>query len=96
VPEDYEYLYSIMSAKEDIEWIPFSNYQGEYVETKNTLEIGNLSSSEKEILDIVIEVFRNDNSKTIVDKSHEESAYKETEQNEYISYEFAKTLKHIK
>lgn len=56
---------------------------------KSTIE---LEEDEKKIVDLVLEKFKNYNTKQFVDYMHKEYAYKETKPNEIIKYEYADKL----
>ena len=51
-----------------------------------------LNEYEKNIINIVVEKFKDYNAKELVEYMHNEDAYKKTKQNEIIKYDFAKTL----
>lgn len=51
-----------------------------------------LTKEDMDILDAVIEVCGNDTTEQIVQRMHEEVAYKKTKANEVISYEYAREL----
>lgn len=93
VPLNYTLLYE--SLKEDgvIDLKSFSNYEGEYIVPINQEKFKYLSGQHIEVLDKVVEKFKNFNAKDISDYSHEESAYKDTGHNEPISYEYALELR---
>ena len=66
----------------------------EYKITNNPeYKIVGISKREKEIIDKVIEKFKNYRSSEISEYMHKENAYIETIPNEIISFEFAKELK---
>lgn len=69
---------------------------GEYIEYKITNnpqhKIVGLSKCEKDIIDMVIEKFKDYGSLEISEYMHKENAYLETSPNEIISFEFAKKL----
>lgn len=65
----------------------------EYKITNNpNFKIVGISKKEKEIIDIVINKFKNYRSSEISEYMHKESAYLKTSPNEIISFEFAKEL----
>ena len=53
---------------------------------------GRIVDSEAKVIDEVIELFKNYNTKQIVDMMHEEEAYKNTPEYQQISYKYAKNL----
>lgn len=66
----------------------------EYRITNNPeFKIVGISKEEKEIIDTVINKFKNYGSTEISEYMHKEKAYLETDPNEIISFEFAKELK---
>ena len=69
----------------------------EYLEYKITynpeFKIVGLSKKEKDVIDKVIEKFKNYRSREISKYMHEEIAYKETNPDEIISFEYAKVLR---
>jgi len=65
------------------------NYTYFITSCKSNIE---LSSDEKNIIDKIIDKFKNFNTKQLVDYMHEEYAYKETKPNEIIKYEYANKL----
>lgn len=52
-----------------------------------------LSSDEKEVIDFIMNYFKNFSTKQIVDYIHKEKAYLETKDNEFISYKYASDIK---
>jgi putative zinc finger/helix-turn-helix YgiT family protein len=50
------------------------------------------SEQEIKVMDFVADTFRNDTSTSIMNKSHQETAYKKCEDGEIISYEYAQKL----
>ena len=61
--------------------LPNKNYEGE-----------KLSKKEKEVIDTIIDKFRDFNTNQIVEYMHNEKAYKETNQMQVIDYSFAKDI----
>ena len=59
------------------------------ISCKSSLE---LDEKEKDILNIIIDKFKDYSTKDIVEYMHKEKAYTDTNNNEIISYEYAKTL----
>ena len=58
----------------------------------NDYEVKKLSRKEKDVIDLVINKFKNFNTKQIVEYMHNEKAYKETNQTQVIEYSFAKDI----
>lgn len=52
-----------------------------------------LSSDEKEVIDFIMNYFKNFSTKQIVDYMHKEKAYLETKDKEFISYKYASDIK---
>lgn len=90
VPKKSEVLYALLVENGMIEWKPFPNGQGEYVTSFASYE--ELTVDEIEVLNKVLEKFRDDNAISISAKSHEEKAWTETRIKEKISYEYASEL----
>lgn len=61
--------------------LPNKNYEGE-----------KLSKKEKEVIDTIIDKFKDFNTNQIVEYMHNEKAYKETNQTQVIDYSFAKDI----
>lgn len=59
----------------------------------NNCEIGKLSKQEKDVIDIILDKFKDFNTNQIVKYMHNEKAYKETNQTQVIDYSFAKDVK---
>lgn len=55
-------------------------------------EVSSLSKEEKEVINIVLNKFKDFNTAQIVEYMHNEKAYKNTNQNEVIKYTFAKDI----
>lgn len=84
-------LLKLSSIKYDV--IYNSDEHLEYKITNNPeFKIVGLSKNEKEIMDIVIEKFKDYRSSEISEYMHKENAYSKTTPNEIISFEFAKEL----
>ena len=62
--------------------LPNKNYEGE-----------KLSKQEKEVIDTIIDKFKDFNTNQIVEYMHNEKAYRETNQTQVIDYSFAKDVK---
>ena len=97
VPSDYGQLLVRMEAEglltcREVE-LPDGNtgfyyQQGPKVDSLNV----DFSKHEQTVLEQVAETFRNCSAKTISDRSHQESAWRETEDKQLISYQKAATL----
>ncbi|WP_253345451.1 type II toxin-antitoxin system antitoxin SocA domain-containing protein [Staphylococcus equorum] len=94
VPKKSEYIYGLLVEEGKINWIPFPNGQGEYICCSDIIN-EDINDKEKEILDKVIELFEKDNANEISEKSHEETAWLETEFKNIIPYSYATDLKYI-
>lgn len=68
-----------------------ANDSYEYIITSCNSKV-ELSKEEKEIIDTVLEKLGKYNTKELVEYMHKEDAYLHTNQNEIISYDYAKTL----
>ena len=90
VPEGYEQIVLLDGVKYDIVW--YGENMGYRFKTSPGFEIKELTRSEVEALDDVIQQLGNLNKKEIVNKMHEEEAYKCTDSNCLIPFSFAKML----
>ena len=70
----------------------YEKYDTYVYKIKSCKSVIELSDEEKNIVDIVFNRFNNYSTKELVDYMHEEKAYKNTKNNEIISYDYAKTL----
>lgn len=68
------------------------NISGELLKPMDKCDICVISKAEKEVIDCVMEHFKNYSCKQISDFSHNEKPYKETKEGEKISYHLAKDL----
>jgi hypothetical protein len=97
VPDNYEVYLSafIKEGYLDIEEIYYSdpNMVGENYISKAKSVLTDFSDSEIKILSTIKEHFKSFTAKSIRDYSHEEKAYKETSDQESISYEYAEYLR---
>ncbi len=92
VPKYYGAMYDSLEENGDIDVIydPWAN--GEMVSALEKPDLSLFSSQEWEVLRVVREVFANDTSGTISDKSHKEVAWIQCPQGNLISYEYANEL----
>jgi putative zinc finger/helix-turn-helix YgiT family protein len=90
VPERYEVLVLL----EGIEYceVQYDEYIGYKFKAPLDFKVETLSNAEIRVIDEVIERFKNYNTKQIIDKMHEEEAYRNTPEYQPISYEYAKSL----
>ncbi len=75
------------------EEIEFENGSGIHFKGSEEITKGNLDKQDVEVLDFVIAHFGKLSKAQIVDKMHEETAYRETLAGEVISYEYAQRLR---
>lgn len=92
VPDHHYLILNILSEMGHISLEPFENYEGEYVSSEQDLNTSEFDSDEVKILESVINDFKDMNASQISEYSHREKAYIETEDKEYISYEYADSL----
>lgn len=97
VPDNYERIIGTMQPELlDKDEIPFNTKDGIQIGEKFNVLVEPDESifSEKEIqvMDFVADTFRNDTSTSIMNKSHQETAYKKCKDGDIISYEYAKDL----
>ncbi|WP_326907853.1 type II toxin-antitoxin system antitoxin SocA domain-containing protein [Sedimentibacter sp. MB31-C6] len=90
VPEGYEQIVLLDGVKYDTVW--YGENVGYRFKTALGFEIKELTQSEVETLDDVIQQLGNLNSDEIVYKMHEEEAYRCTDSNCLISFSFAERL----
>ena len=90
VPEGYEQIVLLDGVKYDTVW--YGENVGYRFKTSPGFEIRELTRSEVEALDDVIQQLGNLNTDEIVHKMHEEEAYKCTDSNCLIPFSFAKML----
>lgn len=95
VPEHYEpYFARLVDNKQlNIEEVEIHNYIGEEYSPSESANDSVFSEAELATISKVCEFFIDFNSTQIKDFSHEEKAYTETEDEQIISYNFAKDLK---
>lgn len=92
LPLGNEYIIKLPSIKYTIEIIDDEKYRYNICFNEK-YEIKDIDKREKEIIDKVIEKFKDYNAEQIVEYMHNEKAYKETLMSEVISFDYAKTLK---
>ncbi len=97
VPDNYERIIGTMQPELlDKDEIPFNTKDGIQMGEEFTALVKPDESifSEKEIqvMDFVADTFRNDTYTSIMNKSHQETAYKKCKDGDIISYEYAKEL----
>lgn len=63
------------------------------IKSKNNYDLDMFLESEKEVIENIIDLFKNKSVGEISELSHEEKAWLETKDNELISYEYAHELK---
>ncbi len=90
VPERYESLVLLEGVEYDE--VQYDDYIGYKFKTIQGFQVEKLTDTEMKVIDEVIEQFKNTNATQIVEKMHEEEAYKNTPKNQPISYEYAKDL----
>ena len=69
-----------------------TKYVGEQYVTLEKPDLTIFSATELKILATVLERFKDANASEMKDLSHDEEAYKQTEEGELISYKHAKSL----
>lgn len=94
VPDDYEWIIAAaIDEGLDEEEIAFSSgYTGTQYKALVPVDQSLFSKEEIRIIDFVIEHFKDYTGEKIKEKSHDEKAYKETVDNEKISYRYASSL----
>ena len=95
VPDNYKIWLTILSSWMDeitSEETMYGEYIGETFIANDSPELDEFSTSEIEVLGFVKQYFKNFTAKDIVEFSHQEVAYQETQNSKLISYEYAKDL----
>lgn len=90
VPECYEAL--VLLDGVFYEEVQYDEHIGYKFNPAPNFQIKLLSENEINVIDEVIQHFKDYNTKQIVDRMHKEEAYKNTIQNQLISYEYAESL----
>jgi putative zinc finger/helix-turn-helix YgiT family protein len=96
VPNNYERIIGIMQPELiDKDEISFNTKEGIVGEKFTALiepDESIFSAQEIKVMNFVADTFRNDTSTSIMNKSHQEIAYKRCKNGDIISYEYAKEL----
>ncbi len=98
VPDHYELIFANMIHEGliDKNEIPFQTkdgtQQGEEFTTLVEPDKSLFTEKEIQVMDSIADTFREDTSTSIMDKSHQETAYLKCEDGDIISYEYAKEL----
>ncbi|TYB31274.1 MAG: DUF4065 domain-containing protein [Candidatus Mcinerneyibacterium aminivorans] len=92
LPIRYEEIMEIFPDLIEIEKIEFEENIGKKFLPKEDKKIKLLNEKEKQIIDKVVNKFKDKSGRELSEIMHEEIAYKKTEENKYISYEYAKDL----
>jgi putative zinc finger/helix-turn-helix YgiT family protein len=98
VPDHYELIFANMIHEGliDKSEIPFQTkdgtQQGEEYATVVKPDESLFSEKEIRVMDFIADTFREDTSTSIMEKSHQEAAYKKCKDGDIISYEYAKEL----
>ena len=98
VPDHYELIFANMihEGLVDKNEIPFQTkdgtQQGEEFTTLVEPDKSLFTGEEIQVMDFIADIFREDTSTSIMEKSHREAAYKKCEDGDTISYEYAKEL----
>lgn len=87
-PQQYENLIYFMIHEGDL-----IRAKGHTLKTSRSADLSIFSDSEKEVLKIIANKAKPDGGQQLLNLSHQEDAYKNTEAMALISYEFAKSLK---
>ena len=95
VPFHHWLMLDALTENKVIDLKPFDNYEGEYIEPLSDLDLSLFSPEELETLESVTDFFRDFSAVEISNYSHKEDAYINTEDRDFISYDFADTLKNF-
>lgn len=91
-PEKHDLILGEM-ADNYIEFVPDgNNFFGEYIKTLKDYDQSMFSEYEMEVIQKVVEVFKDYSAKAISEYSHDERAWVEPAEKEYISYKYAKSI----
>ena len=90
VPEGYETLVLLEGVEYDV--VQYDEYIGYKFKAPLDFKVEKLLDTEIQVIDEVIERFKNYTTTQIVNKMHEEEAYRNTPKYQPISYEYAKKL----
>jgi hypothetical protein len=95
VPDDYDYYFAELSREHylGVEEEVLGNYTGFKCVTRVEPDLGAFDQSERDVLQQVINYFREFGSAEIMKFSHEEAAYTSTMEGETISYLHAENLR---
>jgi len=97
VPDHYELIFANMIHEGliDKDEIPFNTEEGIVGEQFSALvepDKSLFTKKEIQVMDSIVDTFREDTSTSIMEKSHREAAYKKCKDGDIISYEYAKEL----
>jgi len=97
VPDHYELIFANMIHEGliDKDEIPFNTEEGIVGEQFSALvepDKSLFTKKEIQVMDSIVDTFREDTSTSIMKKSHREAAYKKCKDGDIISYEYAKEL----
>jgi len=97
VPNNYERIIGIMQPELlDKDEIPFNTKEGIVLGKQFTALVepdeSIFSEKESQVMNFIADTFRNDTSTSIMNKSHQETAYLNCEDGDIVSYEYAKEL----
>lgn len=95
VPDHHYLILDVLCELGHIRLEPFENFEGEYLVPEIESDISIFDEDEIIVLESVINDFRNMNAYQISEYSHREKAYTNTENKEYISYEYADSLNNV-
>lgn len=93
VPHHHWLMLDALTENKIVELKPFEDWEGEYFEPTSDIDLSMLSNEELDTLKKVVRHFKGFTAVDISAYSHEEDAYKMTQDREFISYDFADTLK---
>lgn len=97
VPDNYERIIGIMQPELlDKDEIPFNTKEGLVLGKQFTALVepdeSIFSEQEIKVMNFIADTFRNDTSTSIINKSHQETAYLKSKDRDIMSYEHAKEL----
>ena len=94
-PDKFESLFAWLAERKDIEVseVAIASYTGEEIRSAAQPQEGLFSSRELQILTEVRDHFGRMTAKALSNRSHNEQAYRETQNGQLISYRYAQSLK---
>lgn len=93
VPDHYLLILESLTENQMINLLPFDDYEGEFLEPMQQSERSLFDEDEIQVIEQVIDKFETFSARQISSYSHQEEGYLKTEENDYISYDYADLIK---